>query len=99
MIRRPPRATRTDTLFPYTTLFRSAFTAADAFYAPVAFRFQTVGVAVAGAAAGYLQRLLAHPATREWEAQALAEAFRDPEHDAELASIGTMTADLRAAVV
>src|SRR3546814_20637694 len=24
MIRRPPRATRTDTLFPYTTLFRSA---------------------------------------------------------------------------
>src|SRR3546814_17432275 len=24
MIRRPPRATRTETLFPYTTLFRSA---------------------------------------------------------------------------
>src|SRR3546814_5774779 len=27
MIRRPPRSTRTDTLFPYTTLFRSAVTA------------------------------------------------------------------------
>src|SRR3546814_7956203 len=26
MIRRPPRSTRTDTLFPYTTLFRSAET-------------------------------------------------------------------------
>src|SRR3546814_19254345 len=26
MIRRPPRSTRTDTLFPYTTLFRSTFT-------------------------------------------------------------------------
>src|SRR3546814_1674070 len=26
MIRRPPRSTRTDTLFPYTTLFRSAST-------------------------------------------------------------------------
>src|SRR3546814_18745635 len=26
MIRRPPRSTRTDTLFPYTTLFRSAGT-------------------------------------------------------------------------
>src|SRR3546814_6817490 len=26
MIRRPPRSTRTDTLFPYTTLFRSAYT-------------------------------------------------------------------------
>src|SRR3546814_3277857 len=28
MIRRPPRSTRTDTLFPYTTLFRSLPTAA-----------------------------------------------------------------------
>src|SRR3546814_16510175 len=62
---------------PY--LAGDAFTAADAFYAPVAFRFQTFGVAVAGAAAGYLQRLLAPPATRSWEAQALAEASRDPE--------------------
>src|SRR3546814_3252446 len=26
MIRRPPRSTRTDTLFPYTTLFRSELT-------------------------------------------------------------------------
>src|SRR3546814_16371368 len=25
MLRRPPRSTRTDTLFPYTTLFRSGF--------------------------------------------------------------------------
>lgn len=80
---------------PY--LAGDSFTAADAFYAPVAFRFQTFGVAVAGAAADYQQRLLTHPAMREWEAQALAEDFRDPEHDAELASIGTMTADLRVA--
>src|SRR3546814_16844444 len=29
MIRRPPRSTRTDTLFPYTTLFRSAFMPGD----------------------------------------------------------------------
>src|SRR3546814_2478980 len=42
MIRRPPRSTRTDTLFPYTTLFRSLFLASDvdllvafAGYAPV----------------------------------------------------------------
>src|SRR3546814_8934760 len=27
MIRRPPRSTRTDTLFPYTTLFRSPYRA------------------------------------------------------------------------
>src|SRR3546814_2873355 len=30
MIRRPPRSTRTDTLFPYTTLFRSATPASAA---------------------------------------------------------------------
>src|SRR3546814_5329916 len=30
MIRRPPRSTRTDTLFPYTTLFRSLQTLAEA---------------------------------------------------------------------
>src|SRR3546814_4417210 len=29
MIRRPPRSTRTDTLFPYTTLFRSVRTGSD----------------------------------------------------------------------
>src|SRR3546814_3717410 len=29
MTRRPPRSTRTDSLFPYTTLFRSAFFTAD----------------------------------------------------------------------
>src|SRR3546814_11721459 len=39
MIRRPPRSTRTDTLFPYTTLFRSPYKirhirAADSLYRP-----------------------------------------------------------------
>src|SRR3546814_13899253 len=29
MIRRPPRSTRTDTLFPYTTLFRSTLVGPD----------------------------------------------------------------------
>src|SRR3546814_2067898 len=32
MIRRPPRSTRTDTLFPYTTLFRSYAGAIDLGY-------------------------------------------------------------------
>src|SRR3546814_19528023 len=35
MILRPPRSTRTDTLFPYTTLFRSGFMAAAALLAAV----------------------------------------------------------------
>src|SRR3546814_11065827 len=30
MIRRPPRSTRTDTLFPYTTLFRSGYIGGNA---------------------------------------------------------------------
>src|SRR3546814_9593104 len=32
MIRRPPRSTRTDTLFPYTTLFRSSLTTPQRVY-------------------------------------------------------------------
>src|SRR3546814_2703054 len=32
MIRRPPRSTRTDTLFPYTTLFRSGFKTKHKYY-------------------------------------------------------------------
>src|SRR3546814_21123916 len=32
MIRRPPRSTRTDTLFPYTTLFRSVWRMEKAYF-------------------------------------------------------------------
>lgn len=46
---------------------------ADAFYAPVAFRFQTYGVHPSGAAGEYLATLLAHPLMREWERDALAD--------------------------
>jgi glutathione S-transferase len=50
-----------------------AFSIADCFYAPVAYRFQTYGVAPEGAAKKYLAALLAHPLLREWERAALAE--------------------------
>lgn len=49
------------------------FSLADVFFAPVAFRFQTYGVAPEGAGSAYMQALLAHPYLREWETQALAE--------------------------
>src|SRR3546814_12928587 len=39
MIRRPPRSTRTDTLFPYTTLFRSSTKPTDPFDPPRAIGF------------------------------------------------------------
>jgi glutathione S-transferase len=50
-----------------------AFSLADVFYAPVAYRFQTYGVQPAGAAGTYHKALLAHPFLREWESAALAE--------------------------
>jgi len=50
-----------------------AFSIADAFYAPVAFRFRTYGVVPGGDAGTYLEALLAHPWLRQWEAAALKE--------------------------
>src|SRR3546814_13862208 len=48
--RRPPRSTRTDTLFPYTTLFRSAFSRASIAGGIVAATSVTTGVASMSAA-------------------------------------------------
>lgn len=73
-----------------------AFTAADAFYAPVAFRIRTYGLDVGPAAQGWVDRVLAHPAMLDWEAQALAETWREAEHEAELAAAGEIVADYRA---
>jgi glutathione S-transferase len=50
-----------------------AFSIADCFYAPVAYRFRTYGVEPDGAAKAYLASMLAHPLLREWEQAALAE--------------------------
>ena len=70
------------------------FTVADAFYAPVAFRIRTYGLDVAGGQA-WVDQVLAHPAMLDWEAQALAETWREESHEAELAAAGTITADYR----
>jgi len=74
----------------------SAFTAADAFYAPVAFRIRTYGLDV-GAGQAWVERVIAHPAMRDWEAAALAETWRETSHEDELAAAGTITADYRQA--
>ncbi len=52
-----------------------ALSIADAFYAPVAFRFQTYRVAPGGEAGAYLAALLAHPFMREWERDAVGETI------------------------
>jgi glutathione S-transferase len=73
-----------------------AFTAADAFFAPVAFRIQTYGLVLDDAPAAYASRLLNRPSMQAWEAAALAETFRDPAHEAELKQMGTLLEDRRA---
>jgi len=72
-----------------------AFTAVDAFYAPVAFRVRTYGLDVGKAGQFWVERLLAHPAMRQWEAEALAEPWREAAHEAELAAAGEIVADYR----
>ena len=39
--------------------------------------------------------VLAHPAMLEWERAALAETWREAEHEADLARCGVVTADYR----
>ncbi len=73
-----------------------SFTVADAFYAPVAFRIRTYGLDV-GKGQAWVDQVLAHPAMREWETEALAETWREVGHEAELASCGAITADYRQA--
>jgi glutathione S-transferase len=49
------------------------FSLADAFFAPVMFRFQTYGIALSAAASDYQTTMLAHPAMQEWLVDAVAE--------------------------
>jgi glutathione S-transferase len=79
---------------PY--LAGESFTAVDAFFAPVAFRIQTYGIALDPAAAGYAQRLLGLQSMRDWYVDALKETFRDQPHEDEIAHMGTIIEDLRA---
>ena len=73
-----------------------AFSAVDAFYAPVAFRIQTYGLKIDANANAYAQRLRDLPSMREWYDAGLGETFRDEEHDADVLKYGTVTEDLRA---
>src|SRR3546814_3047883 len=92
MIRRPPRSTRTDTLFPYTTLFRSGvFTPGGIDYGALhATLLGAVGlyvgssllsVVVAYLIAGVVQRLM-HRLRSDAEAK-----LRSEEHTSELQSL------------
>src|SRR3546814_11090004 len=72
MIRRPPRSTRTDTLFPYTTLFRSTGLAILAHEGPL--------IGLHGAIEVVKGRVLA-------EAVGIGVGGRSEEHTSELQSL------------
>ena len=74
-----------------------AFSAADAFFAPVVFRIRTYALDVGPLGSAWIQRMLELPAMREWERQALVEPYREAGHEAELAAAGRVTADHRVA--
>jgi glutathione S-transferase len=73
------------------------FGAVDALYAPVAFRIQTYGLAIEGAAAGYAAILCALPSMQRWYADALEETWRDPEHEEDVKNCGDILEDFRKA--
>src|SRR3546814_2179282 len=82
MTRQPPRSTRTDTLFPYTTLFRSPKYADEAASGETGVaidpsRTQSLGLRIAEARTGTLGSSLAAPGTIE----------RSEEHTSELQSL------------
>src|SRR3546814_1558007 len=81
MIRRPPRSTRTDTLFPYTTLFRSIVREASA-------------VEIALPTSGGLTGMLTTDQSERYELHIVVEMqvldgrqIRSEEHTSELQSL------------
>lgn len=73
----------------------AAFSAADAFYAPVAYRVRTYGLDVGPAGQAWVDHIIAHPAMQAWEAEALREEWREAGHEEELRSCGEVIADFR----
>src|SRR3546814_3902910 len=90
MIRRPPRPNRTDTLFPYTTLFRSTGRWVHTPVGRIAARVQ--GARRDRLVAEHRARLAATPGERRpWKSiarrAARTEVLRSEEHTSELQSL------------
>ena len=75
----------------------NTFTAVDAFFAPVAFRVQTYGLALPDPAAAYVERLLALPSMRRWYDASLAESWREDKYEQETLRYGELIDDFRTA--
>ena len=74
----------------------AAFSAVDAFFAPVVFRIQTYGLELDPAARATSPGCWSATACAAWYAGALREPWRDAPHDAEIAQFGAVLQDFRA---
>lgn len=78
---------------PY--LAGSLFTAADAFFAPVAYRVQTFNLPLSKTAQHYADSLLKTAALQEWYEAALQEPWLEKQHEDEIADAGRVLQDFR----
>jgi glutathione S-transferase len=79
-------------LFGGPFLAGAEFTAVDAFFCPIAFRAQTYNLSLDST---YVRQLLSLKSMQEWEAAALQETWREPEHEREIMAAGTVLIDKR----
>ena len=73
-----------------------AFSAVDAFFAPVAWRILSYGLPLDDASLAYAQRLRDLPGMRRWYAAALAETARLKDSEDTARRVGSLREDLRA---
>lgn len=71
------------------------FSIVDAMFCPVAWRIASYGLPLSDEALAYAERLRGLDAMRTWEAEALAETFRETGHDLEIAGLGQVIRDRR----
>src|SRR3546814_4911599 len=88
MIRRPPRSTRTDTLFPYTTLFRSTSWQCAHHCAPAARRTRSAnGAAFSKPTSRSPRRSSGEPLKNSVAGGPMMPKRRSEEHTSELQSL------------
>ncbi len=74
----------------------SDFTAVDAFYAPIAFRIRTYDLSVSQVAKAYVDKILGLQSMKDWETAALAETWREFDHEQDAINSGVILEDFRA---
>src|SRR3546814_7410864 len=87
MVPRPPRSTRTDTLFPYTTLFRSYPPSEQALFDVLVGLEQGCFVILSSGPEYYMQTALDHDRFILERREGTRRAHRSEEHTSELQSL------------